>query len=108
MGYAIKTAVAIGLAAAATLGAIALFVKEAATLSEVPQKNAPGTLQTEKQLKSPAEKPSLNAVAETPRSSVESPTIETLLDRWKTGNEIKPPDTVALNPPKLTSKMALS
>ena len=106
-GYAIKIAVAIGLAAAATLGAITLFLKEASTLSEVPQKNAPGTLQTEKQPSSPSEEPSLDTVEEKSGSSAESPTTESLLNRWKTGSEIKTPDTVALEPPGLDSKIAV-
>jgi hypothetical protein len=107
-GYAIKIALAIGLAAAAALGAITLFIKVAATLSEeVPEKNDPGKLQTEKRPKSPPEEPSLNTDEDKPSSFASLPATENLANNWKTGNEIKTPDIVALKPPELSSKIAV-
>jgi hypothetical protein len=102
-GYAIKIALAIGLAAAATVGAITLFLKEAATLSEVPQKNASGTLPTEKRSKSSPVEPFLNTVEESSGRSDPSPAAESLPDSRKAGSETKPPVTAALEPPKLLS-----
>jgi len=102
-GDAIKIAVASGLAAAATLGAIALFRKEA---PEVLQENAPGILQTEKQPKSPQEEPSPNPIEERPGGSFESP-AETSVNSWKTASQIKVPDTVVLESPELSSKISV-
>ncbi|HWJ18724.1 MAG TPA: hypothetical protein VNR65_08365, partial [Geobacterales bacterium] len=98
-GYAIKIALAIGLAAAAALGAITLFIKVAATLSEeVPQQSASGKLQTEKRPTSPPEELSLNTAEDKPSSFAAPPATETFANNWKTGNEIKSPDIVALKP----------
>jgi hypothetical protein len=105
--YAIKIALAICLAAAATLGAITLFIKEAATLSEGPQKSAQGSLQTEKRPKSPTEDPALKT-EDRLGSPVGSFATETALDRPKTGSEINPPQTAALEPQDLASKTAVA
>ncbi len=101
-GYAIKIVVAICLAAAATLGAITLFIKEASTLSEAPRKENPSTLQTEKRSQPVLEKPS-----EKPDGSVEAPTVETSVDRWETASETKSPDALALETPKLPSPVVV-
>ena len=129
-GDVIRIAVSIGLAIAATLGAIAIFRREAAMLPEVMREEPPRKLHTEKLPKSPSEAPaprpvkerlassfessvvdtspkapSPNPVKEKPVSSFESSVINTSPNRWKTANEIKLPDPVALASPDLTPKI---
>jgi hypothetical protein len=107
-GDVIRIAVSIGLAVAATLGAVALFRKEAATLPEVMRKDTPRKLHTEKLPKSPPEESSLNPIKERLAGSFESSVTETSPNRWETASEIKLPDpVVALGSPDLTSKIAI-
>ncbi len=131
-GDVIRIAVSIGLAIAATLGAIAIFRREAAMLPEVMREEPPRKLHTEKLPKSPSEAPaprpvkerlassfessvvdtspkapSPNPVKEKPVSSFESSVINTSPNRWKTANEIKLPDPVALASPDLTPKIPI-
>ncbi|MGA9548218.1 MAG: hypothetical protein WBS14_11165 [Rhodomicrobium sp.] len=156
-GDVIRIAVSIGLAIAATLGAIAIFRREAAMLPEVMREEPPRKLHTEKLPKSPSEAPaprpvkerlassfessvvdtspkapspnpvkeklvssfdssvidtsqkvpSPNPVKEKPVSSFEFSVINTSPNRWKTANEIKLPDPVALASPDLTPKIPI-
>jgi hypothetical protein len=77
LGDVLRIAVAIGLAIAATLGAVALFHKEAATLTEVTEIEPPRKLHTEKLSKSPTEAPAPRPVKERLASSFESSVINT-------------------------------
>jgi len=77
LGDVLRIAVAIGLAIAATLGAVALFRKEAATLTEVTEVETPRKLHTEKLSKSPPEAPAARPVKERLASSFESSIIDT-------------------------------
>jgi hypothetical protein len=106
-GDVIRIAVSIGLAVAATLGAVALFRKEAALLPEVTRIETPRKLHTEKLAKSPPEEPSPNPAKERLVSSFESSVINTSPNRWKTASEMKLPDPVALASPDLTSKIPI-
>ena len=76
-GDVIRIAVSIGLAIAATLGAVAVFRREAAMLPEVMREEPPRKLHTEKLSKLPPEAPAPNPVKERLASSFESSVIDT-------------------------------
>jgi len=76
-GDVIRIAVSIGLAVAATLGAVAVFRREAAMLPEVLREEPPPKLHTEKLSKSLPEAPAARPVKERLASSFESSVIDT-------------------------------
>jgi hypothetical protein len=76
-GDIIRIAVSIGLAIAATFGAVALFRREAAMLPDLIREEPPRKLHTEKLSKSPAEASAPRPVKERLASSFESSVIDT-------------------------------